>query len=185
MPEGARDLPKQRSQRAKRIKETTKAPGSDEPDYPDASELPNVLTLLTSEFCRGTCYLLLLVFFPLPYVDYEGGESERSGGHHCSRSSVGPSSAAWYHRTSWRLRALADILQLCPEAYARLRVYSGLTGDHWQLGHGSTRRIRLAVRAIVFAWGIYASLFQRGGKYRRPARGARAAESRAGFRLQD
>ena len=182
MPEGARDLPKQRSQRAKRIKETTKAPGSDEPDYPDASELPDVLT---SEFCRGTCYLLLLVFFPLPYVDYEGGESERSGGRHCSRSSVGPSSAAWYHRTSWRPHALADILQLCPEAHARLRVYSGLTGDRWRLGHGSTRRTRLAVRAIVFAWGIYASLFPRGGKYRRPARGARAPESRAGFRLPD
>ena len=107
-------------------------------------------------------------------------------GRHCSRSSVGPSSTAWYHRTpSGRPRALADILQLRPEAHACLRVYPGPTGDRWRLGHGGARRTRLTLRTVVFAWGIYASLSPHGGKYRRPARGARAADGRAGFRLQD
>ena len=95
------------------------------------------------------------------------------------------SSTTWYHRTSGRPRALADILQFRPEAHARLRVYSRPTGGRWRLGHGGARRTRLAVRAVIFAWGIHASLSPRGGEYRRPARGARAADGRAGFRLQD
>jgi hypothetical protein len=157
------------------------------PTIPDASELPELPDVLTSEFCPrySTRHLLLLVFLSLLMLIYEGGESERSRGRHCSRSSVGPSSAACYHRSSWRPRALADILQLRPEAHARLRVYSGPTGDRWRLGHGGARRTRLTLRTVVFAWGIYASLSPRGGKYRRPARGACAADGRAGFRLQD
>ena len=97
----------------------------------------------------------------------------------------GSSSAACYHRTSGRPRALADILQFRPEAHARLRVYSGPTRDRWRLGHGGARRTLLAVRAVIFAWGIHTSLSPRGGEYSRPARGARAADGRAGFRLQD
>jgi len=136
-----------------------------------------------SNSAEGTWLPYLVGFFG-PNVDDEDGEGEsRELGLVIVVGVGGSPSAAWYHRTSRRPRALADILQLHPEAHARLRVYSGPTGDRWRLGHGAARRTRLAVRAVVFAWGIYASLSPHGGEYRWPARGARAADGRTGFRL--
>jgi hypothetical protein len=82
--------------------------------------------------------------------------------------------------TAGRPRAPTDVLQLRPEAHARIRVPGGAArGDDGsarrRLGHGAARGAWLAVRALVFARTIYASLSSRRGEYW-PAPGAGAAE---------
>ena len=160
--------------------------GSDEADYPDASgvsELPDISD--TSNSPKGYLPTLFVVFFGSNAYDEDGEGESREFGVVIAVGVGGSPSAAWYHRTSRRPRALADILQLRPEVHARLRVYSGSIGDRWRLGHGAARRTRLAPRAVVFACAIYASLSPHRGEYRWPARGDRTADGRAGFGLQD
>jgi len=160
--------------------------GSDEPDASDASELSEFVRRIRhygSNSAEGTWLPYFVGFFGPNVDDEDGGGESRELGLVIVVGVGGSPSAAWYHRTSGRPRALADILQLRPEAHARLRVYSRPTGGRWRLGHGGARRTRLAVRTIVFAWAIYASFSPHGGEYRWPARGARAVDGRAGFRL--
>jgi len=77
-----------------------------------------------------------------------------------------------------RPRAPTDVLQLRPEAHARIQVLGPARGDDGGarrgLGHGATRGAWLAVRALVFARTIYASLSPRGEYW--PSPGAGAAE---------
>ena len=134
---------------------------------------------------KGTWLPYFVAFFDSNVCDEDGEGESRELGVVIVVGVGGSPSAAWYHRTSGRPRALADILQLRPEAHACLRVYSRPTGDRWRLGHGAARRTRLAARAAVFACAIYASLSPHGGEYRWPPPGARAADGRAGFGLQD
>ena len=165
----------------------TRPRGSDEPDEPDMSESSEASDTSNSDSAESALLPYFGCFFFGSDVHHEDGEggSKENFGVVIAIGVGGSSSAAWYRCASGRPRAFADVLQLRPEAYARLRVDSGPTGDRWRLGHGGARRTWLTVRAVVFAWGIYASLSPHGGEYRWPARGARAADSRAGFRLQD